>query len=763
MLFVGHMPYFLILLLSFFLSSLQMSWAQNSEGLRINGDSFSRDAETKTVTVEGNVEIVIQDQKLSCKKASVNFQKNEIIAEGDVLLESPTTSIQATRMTYNYKTKVGKIENGFVQSGQVVFEGQSVEKTGENTYIAKGARYTSCTTCPAAWSFTGSEIDAEMGGYAYIKYPVLRVADFPIFILPRLLIPLKSERQSGLLVPSFKISSKSGLAISQEVFWAIDKSQDALFTISHSDKRGQKYNLEHRYLLSANSKGNFRAGYLNDKVFTEDGRTNSSSEEKERSFFSYKHHYELPQNMIQKVDFNIPSDLRYVRDFSDDLGGHGDPALENKMSLSQNADSTHRSIEAVYYLNLLEADSEASNDRSVHRFPEINYNLTQRQIGQTGAFFKFDFNYVNFSRRDFSYDDVTGTGTSKTVKAENDGQYDPATDIIRTGHRAIFAPSVSYPFQVARRFDVVPSFTYNEAQYRFNATADAACPSESECGQNAVQRYLQTDLAVRTKFYGIYGNDNKVSNLYKHEVVPEIIFSTIPWSDRPSHIFFGDFDDQPYSRRAEQVTNEDFFGTSKLQFDYKDRLFDKRLATFILSNHVIRKRYSSDVSSYNKLATFRLKQSYDFNEADEKDPRPWSPINGLIDYRGEKFETHTVGDYYPYSKVTNWSTRLRYTTQLKNYLELTYTQEKFVDEDASSGITKEIENYGVGTGFILKYFNFGGRANFSVASNRFEGWEYSALIKFPGDCWGLLVEQKEPVGSELETEIKLKFEFGGQI
>ncbi|MEK6555440.1 MAG: LPS assembly protein LptD, partial [Bdellovibrionota bacterium] len=459
------------LLLSFILLSSR-GYAQLGDvgGITLNGDNVSRDYDTRTVTLEGNVKITIGDQTLTCDKASVNLQKNEVVASGNILLTSPTTSIQATKMSYNYKNKTGQIDDGFVQAGQVVFEGKKVQRTGENTYVAKGAKYTSCTTCPAAWSFSGSEIDAEVGGYAYIKYPVLRIADFPVFILPRILIPLKTERQSGILVPSLEFSSKGGAAVSQSVFWAISPSQDATFTFTHYEKRGLKTQGEYRYMLNENSSGILQTAYLRDRAFTEDGRSNSNETTMYRSFLHYKHYYELPNDMIQRTNLNLVSDLRYPRDFSDDLDGHGQSALENSISLTKNSETQHRSIEAAYYINLLQSDSQSSNDRAVHRFPEINYNIAEQELGNSGLYAKFDFNYVNFSRKDFSYDDTEltspGVNTSRRVKEDNDGLYDPSTDFIRTGHRMIIAPSVSYPFRIGQLFDIVPTVTYNETQYR---------------------------------------------------------------------------------------------------------------------------------------------------------------------------------------------------------------------------------------------------------------------------------------------------------
>ena len=106
-------------------------------------------------------------------------EKKQVVAEGNVILQNVQVYSQGKRLVYNYKTEKGTLYDGFVQAGPVVFEGEIVEKVGPAEYIAKKARYTACTTCPAAWSFSGQKIEAEIGGYAWIKYPVLKSGRHP--------------------------------------------------------------------------------------------------------------------------------------------------------------------------------------------------------------------------------------------------------------------------------------------------------------------------------------------------------------------------------------------------------------------------------------------------------------------------------------------------------------------------------------------------------------------------------------------------------
>ncbi|MCB0384091.1 MAG: LPS-assembly protein LptD, partial [Bdellovibrionales bacterium] len=394
--------------------------AQTSlQGISINANKMSRDTSNNTIELSGNVQVVFQGQHLSCDRATINLKTREVEAEGNVVLQNPKVYSEGTRLKLNYDTNLGVLYQGFVKAGQVIFEGEVIEKTGEDEYVAEKAYYSACATCPPAWSFTGSKIKAEIGGYAYIDYPVLRIADVPIFILPWILVPLKSARQSGFLVPKFSFNDTGKLGFAISYFWAISRSQDATITLTKFEKRGLKPHLEYRYVLSENSTGSFRGSFFEDKVFERKVRTPAAPDDPqlvqqkhERWFFDYDHHFEMPEQITHRANLNMVSDIKYARDFPRDLDMDGEPALENRISVTKNHHNTHLSGEVDFYVNQLIEDPLEENRSSVHRFPEVHFDLMDQQLGETPFYFGFDSHYVHFTRRHFAYDDVVTTGAA---------------------------------------------------------------------------------------------------------------------------------------------------------------------------------------------------------------------------------------------------------------------------------------------------------------------------------------------------------------
>ena len=225
------------------------------QGILISAGSGVRDSENETLELEGGVQLIYHDQSIACDSARINLRSKKIEAKGHVKITTPTTTIGGDHIILDYENNTGLIYNGYVQSGNVLFEGEILQKVSENEYFVVDADYTTCTNCPSTWKFSGSSIRAELGGYAYIKNTVIRAGIVPILWLPYLIVPLKSDRQSGLLTPEFEHTDAGGLAIAQSGFWAISRSTDATLTLKNYEKRGLKALAEYRYALDENSGG----------------------------------------------------------------------------------------------------------------------------------------------------------------------------------------------------------------------------------------------------------------------------------------------------------------------------------------------------------------------------------------------------------------------------------------------------------------------------------------------------------------------------
>lgn len=756
------------------------------QGLVIQADTLDRD-ENEVVDLKGAVQIVYKDYHIKADRAKIYLKTKRVYLAGRVVMTQTKSTIGGDQIWFDYESNTGLISKGFVQSGTVIFEGELINKTGENDYYVLKADYTTCNNCPASWSFQGSQIRAELGGYAYIKNSFLKFGGVPIFWLPYLVVPLKSDRQTGLLTPEFESSQAGGFTVSQPFFWVISRNEDLTYTFKNYERRGQKSLINYRYMLNADSFGEFNGGWLRDKVFQHDERMNTFRGENSKDssfnrwFLKYDHYSQLPNDYIHRMQINNASDLQYPKDFSKETRNHYEPSFENRMSLSKNTETIHADIDMAYHMNMLKSDPLSGNDESVHRVPELRVTkMTEPVFKDSSLLYSWDLNYLNLTRAGKSYDDMTydaitdkenprryPTNSCNSIDFDrrpectvtSDGKFDPYTDLIRTGQRLDFKPTLSYPINLNDTVDILPKITYRETQYQF----------QLDDYSRLYRRYVKTELGARTQLTHIYSySDDLKGTKLRHEVIPQITYTKTPWVDRPKHPFWGfDTSDQidiPFTSQ-DGISDGNLASPFGLQFDYLDRSLDREIVTFSVLQRLTEKSWVGNSAVYKQLASLSLSQSYDVYQSNLNSAtrQPWSNIAAYLNVNLDSVTTSSLFNYYPYQKVTNVLSSVRFTNKFGNFYELGLNKNYEVTPGKTVDADKRTEDYIFRTGLITRYVNLLGQFVYdgnwinSGRNKRIRSWAYVSQFKPPGDCWLITLAQYQvPSGTQ---ELKLSFEF----
>lgn len=767
-------------------SAINPSQFAKIQGMLVSADSMDRDNEKDFIQLKGNVQIIYNQNYFFADEIHIypRFKRLECI--GNVKIQTLNNTIIGNYIALDYESNTGIIHNGFVQAGSVVFEGKIISKTGESEFFVQDASYTTCENCPATWAFNGSQIRAELGGYAYIKNSILKVGSVPILWLPYLIVPLNSNRQTGLLTPQFETSNISGFTYSQPIFWAINQSSDLTYTLRSYEFRGVKNLFNYRYVLDSQSLGELDFGTINDRVFRSDDRFNrfrspqNSGRQFNRWFVRYDHYYVLPNDYINRTQLNLSSDLQYPVDFPTETKNYGDSALENRVSLTKNTEKKHISLDGDFYINTLRGDPTAANNNSVHRIPEFRYSMTTTEIPKLNAYFNFDFNYTNFTRNGKSYDDMTGVQTisdnqiryvenncgaefenDPTCTLTEDGQFNPGQDLIRTGQRLDFRPSIYRPFRIANVFELTPKLSFRETHYNFQIDDKPL----------SIRRYMRTELGAKTNFSGIFGDvQNSLSTRFKHEVIPELTYTSIPWIDHRAHPFFG-FGDQNEAQyfTTNTISDADLGSDYGLQFDYNDRIVDRNLLTFSVTNKLIQKKWQGDSPIYRQIGFLKLSQSYDAyqNSLSTSNKQPLSDLTAILEVRLDQFQTYSTFNYYPYQKVTNSSSRIRTTDDRGRFLQLGITNRFTIQPNQPVDTKTRIEDYTLAVGLTANRFNVMGQITYDANRNNtsqsqaIKSWSGIAQIKPPGNCWVINLSAKRKPDGEEVSNIDFQFNYDG--
>ncbi|MFL9914317.1 LPS-assembly protein LptD [Paraburkholderia fungorum] len=142
----------------------------------------------------------------------------------------------------------------------------------ERSVFTKGT-YTACScTDNPAWYIKGSEFDFDTGADEGVAYnSVLFFQGVPIFASPWMSFPLSGERRSGVLPPTFSLSSSNGFELSVPYYFNIAPNRDLLVTPRLISKRGVQLQSTFRY-LSPTYSGSITGEFLPDDHLTHTNR-----------------------------------------------------------------------------------------------------------------------------------------------------------------------------------------------------------------------------------------------------------------------------------------------------------------------------------------------------------------------------------------------------------------------------------------------------------------------------------------------------------
>src|ERR671913_1051551 len=232
------------------------------------------------ITLTEGVELTQDKMKFYADHVDYYVSTNRMVATGNVLLIETDHQIAADKADFNARTRIGTFYNarGFAtlapppgaapstgaSDPDVQFYGETLEKTGADTYVITNGGFTSCVQANPRWEMTSGSLKLRVDKYALLRNMFLKVKGVPAIYLPIMYYPLSKEnRNTGFLMPSYGSSTYKGQTISNAFFWAIDRSQDATVMHDWFTRTGQGYGAEYRYIAGPGSDGNLKVYRFN--------------------------------------------------------------------------------------------------------------------------------------------------------------------------------------------------------------------------------------------------------------------------------------------------------------------------------------------------------------------------------------------------------------------------------------------------------------------------------------------------------------------
>jgi lipopolysaccharide assembly outer membrane protein LptD (OstA) len=261
----------------------------------------------------GDVEIRYREISLYADRVEFDIGTKDVLAEGNVVAQSGGQVIRGERVLFNLETGRGKVEkaSGIVPPS-ILFEADSLERKGADSYGLKGGRVTACTQPNPRWSFSLSRGNLRSEDHLEMWDAVLRVKSVPVFYMPYLRYPLK-ERATGFLMPRIGFGGQNGFALSQSFYWAFAPNMDATVGVDFFSSRGVGAGLEFRYLFTGGTKGDLNLYYFAPKPDASGTGPGNSS------IVRLNHTQALPLGFTLVANVDYQSSFSFLREFDNNF------------------------------------------------------------------------------------------------------------------------------------------------------------------------------------------------------------------------------------------------------------------------------------------------------------------------------------------------------------------------------------------------------------------------------------------------------------
>jgi LPS-assembly protein len=551
---------------------------------------------------------------LSARKAEYNLKTSVAAVSGNILLKTGEDILAGESGTFNYLDKTGVINDAsiLIEGNNFHISGGRIEKFGDQSYLIRDFKLTTCDGDKPEWSITGSEINVTVEGYGRLRNAAFRVKDIPVAYVPYLLFPAKTKRASGVLIPQAGYSSRNGAELEVPIFWAISDSADMTLYERYMTDRGLMQGFEFRYVTGKASKGFFNLDILSDRIDKKDMNDSDQFElspyqrtNKGRYWLLGRMDQELPVGITARLDADVVSDQDYLREFKSDLSGFNtrpdyeaefSRPLEERTSpfrrsgLRLERDGENHSLQAAS--SFYQRPEGFINDTIPEPLAGLYYNMLPQFIHDLPFAFSFQSDY-DYIWREFG------------VK----------------GHSLSISPDVIYPVWAGKymRFDTAAGYT-RDMQWFDN---DGASNKD-----NISRDMYYGSATLSTLLERVYDVDSGRIKRIKHKIVPGLTYEYRSHRDEDSFSPWFEAMDEDGSANRVYLSIDNSFDAKNM--DEKGNI------------------------TYSQLATFSLIQGYDINESrrdirpGEKE-KPFEPLRAelrIMPYSMVSMNAETEWDHY---------------------------------------------------------------------------------------------------------------------
>lgn len=301
----------------------QITTFTDSADIKISDDN-------NRVVLTGGAQIRRSDAILKGDKITYDRRTGEVEAIGNTRLLRNGSVVRGPGLKYNINKQTGVMSSPIYKMAEGGSGEADYAEIVDNNHMRLGnAIYSACNCDNKFWYIQSDKVDLyndENEGIA--EDGTLYIKGIPVLWSPYFSFPIKKEKKTGWLFPTFTTTSSAGFGVSVPYFINLAPNYDLTLVPQVYSKRGVMLGAEFRYLQPGYS------GQLSGSFMPKDSKLDTK-----RWSMNWAHRQGLGEFAGFKFGLNIgiqaASDNDYYRDFSDALSTKSD-----RTYLSKNASIT---------------------------------------------------------------------------------------------------------------------------------------------------------------------------------------------------------------------------------------------------------------------------------------------------------------------------------------------------------------------------------------------------------------------------------------
>ncbi len=379
----------------------------------LSADQLEYERQRDVYVARGNVRLVQADKTLSADWISFSRRESRGVATGNVVFSDGADTVYSSFVEFNLTNLQGVLFMAHFDASENRFrmEGEEIVKTGDRSYSFERGRFTTCR-CPDdgedPWQIRADSAELEVEGYAVARNTTVNILGVPIIWLPWMLYPVKTQRDSGFLLPEFGYRKRTGFELGVPYFWAAAPNVNMTLTPRWLSKRGVKGEVETEYLIGEHSSGNVFASFIHDEHVKNDSFEDPSDIEypysRERWIAKGRQDFHLPHDWRFKSEFQAVSDNAYPTDFSDLPDTGRDRFLESNAFATKhfNTSGDYGFVVSALYADDLQNPNDRDRDAYLlQRLPNAEYTMLPTRAPWLEQLVpSFDVEYTYFGQQE---------------------------------------------------------------------------------------------------------------------------------------------------------------------------------------------------------------------------------------------------------------------------------------------------------------------------------------------------------------------------